>query len=324
MVPNYPPQYSRTRIEPRAPPSATSRTKRVSRPQQRPITSSLDTSDCYGLVGWYFDHVIFAGPVGTGEYMMFVEEYRKESDATWIVKPSCGSQGRGIFLFQKLKELTDWRTARSLTEANNKEVLSDWKTQRSHDNIGDQVPPDTHIVQRYIDNPYLIAGRKFDLRIYVLITSRLALQHARLAHRKNPHEPDNRPNCTERRAHSNTRQQQPSPTPCLRLERTSPVPNFCFLGRLEACGSFPTMFWFFRFPPFFPLSVTCASALDIRTILELELCNLIPDPVLWNISMPWEFINWDFADGKAAKEKCLDYNTNVRTANKWMSKNKKD
>nr|CAD7262635.1 unnamed protein product [Timema shepardi] len=106
-----------------------------------------------------------------GEYMMFVEEYRKESDATWIVKPSCGSQGRGIFLFQKLKELMDWRTARSLTEANNKEVLSDWKTQRSHDNIGDQVPPDTHIVQRYIDNPYLIAGRKFDLRIYVLITS---------------------------------------------------------------------------------------------------------------------------------------------------------
>nr|CAD7408745.1 unnamed protein product [Timema cristinae] len=106
-----------------------------------------------------------------GEYMMFVEEYRKESDATWIVKPSCGSQGRGIFLFQKLKELTDWRTARSLTEANNKEVLSDWKTQRSHDNIGDQVFSDTHIVQRYIDNPYLIAGRKFDLRIYVLITS---------------------------------------------------------------------------------------------------------------------------------------------------------
>nr|CAD7203074.1 unnamed protein product [Timema douglasi] len=114
--------------------------------------------------------------------MMFVEEYRKESDATWIVKPSCGSQGRGIFLFQnftrhntsygcRLKELMDWRTARSLTEANNKEVLSDWKTQRSHDNIGDQVPPDTHIVQRYIDNPYLIAGRKFDLRIYVLITS---------------------------------------------------------------------------------------------------------------------------------------------------------
>nr|CAD7203073.1 unnamed protein product [Timema douglasi] len=36
-------------------------------------------------------------------------------------------------------------------------------------------------------------------------------------------------------------------------------------------------------------------SLDIRTILELELCNLIPDPVLWNISMPWEFINWDFA-----------------------------
>nr|CAD7570902.1 unnamed protein product [Timema californicum] len=47
------------------------------------------------------------------------------------------------------------------------------------------------------------------------ITHRLALQHARPAHRNNPHEPDNRSNCTKRRAHSNTQQQQPSPTPDL-------------------------------------------------------------------------------------------------------------
>nr|CAD7574779.1 unnamed protein product [Timema californicum] len=51
----------------------------------------------------------------------------------------------------------------------------------------------------------------------------------------NPHEPDNRPNCTERHAHSKSQEQQPSPTPGHRLERTSPVPKFCFLGRLEGC-----------------------------------------------------------------------------------------
>ncbi|XP_025835866.1 probable tubulin polyglutamylase TTLL2 [Agrilus planipennis] len=61
-----------------------------------------------------------------------------EDKPVWICKPVAQSQGRGIFLFRKLSELTyDTNT----------------------------------IVQRYIEKPLLIGGYKFDLRLYVCIPS---------------------------------------------------------------------------------------------------------------------------------------------------------
>ncbi|XP_066581602.1 probable tubulin polyglutamylase TTLL9 [Prorops nasuta] len=90
------------------------------------------------------------------EYRMLVEEYHKQQGATWIVKPANRSQGNGIFLFRKLKDLADWKSK----ESN--------KAKESGDK---EAPPETFIVQKYVDNPYLLAGKKFDLRIYVLVTS---------------------------------------------------------------------------------------------------------------------------------------------------------
>ncbi|CEL92347.1 unnamed protein product [Vitrella brassicaformis CCMP3155] len=63
---------------------------------------------------------------------------RQQNTQLWIVKPTCSSRGRGIFLLRDLRELPGREEG--------------------------------CIVSRYIDNPYLIQDLKFDLRVYVLVT----------------------------------------------------------------------------------------------------------------------------------------------------------
>ncbi|CAD8061099.1 unnamed protein product [Paramecium primaurelia] len=66
----------------------------------------------------------------------FQQEYK--STRTYIAKPDAGSQGDGIYLIKKLKDI---------------------KTNESM------------VIQQYISKPLLIDKKKFDLRLYVLITS---------------------------------------------------------------------------------------------------------------------------------------------------------
>ncbi|KAL8590169.1 putative tubulin polyglutamylase ttll9 [Nucella lapillus] len=89
------------------------------------------------------------------EYHIFVDEYRRNPGFIWIMKPIAKSQGKGIFLFKRLKDITDWKKGTEYLPM----------AEQAKDG------PETYVVQRYIENPYLIGGRKFDLRIYVLVTS---------------------------------------------------------------------------------------------------------------------------------------------------------
>lgn len=59
--------------------------------------------------------------------------------------------GKGIFLFKQLSQISEWRNDYR------------WKPENPS--------AEKYIVQQYIANPLLIGGKKFDLRLYVLVTS---------------------------------------------------------------------------------------------------------------------------------------------------------
>ncbi|XP_075898449.1 putative tubulin polyglutamylase TTLL9 isoform X2 [Nelusetta ayraudi] len=89
------------------------------------------------------------------EYHIFVEEFKRTPGSTWIMKPAAKSQGKGIFLFRKLKDIMDWKKHDGAFPDEQK----------------DAAQVESYVVQRYIENPYLINGKKFDLRVYVLVQS---------------------------------------------------------------------------------------------------------------------------------------------------------
>ncbi|XP_052766508.1 tubulin polyglutamylase TTLL5-like isoform X5 [Mya arenaria] len=89
----------------------------------------------------HFD-IIPASFVLPGEYQDFCTAFLKDK-GPWIVKPVASSRGRGIFLV----------------------------------NHPDQIPLDENIIVcRYISNPLLIDSFKFDIRLYVAVTSYDPLQ----------------------------------------------------------------------------------------------------------------------------------------------------
>ncbi|KAM7100032.1 inactive polyglycylase TTLL10, partial [Molossus nigricans] len=76
---------------------------------------------------------------------------------TWICKPTASNQGKGIFLLRSQEEVTALQA----------------KTQSIQDDpVYRRMPfraPQARVVQRYISNPLLLEGKKFDVRSYLLI-----------------------------------------------------------------------------------------------------------------------------------------------------------
>lgn len=46
-----------------------------------------------------------------GDYSIFIEEFKRNPAAMWIMKPSSSAQGKGIFLVNKINQLKKWETS---------------------------------------------------------------------------------------------------------------------------------------------------------------------------------------------------------------------
>jgi len=100
------------------------------------------------------------------EYNMFVEEFKKHPGSTWIMKPVGRSQGAGIFLVTKLAQLQQWRPPTTWVSGRR----SDYGKDVDDEEMGRE-GPELYVTQRYVENPLLVGGKKFDIRFYVIVTS---------------------------------------------------------------------------------------------------------------------------------------------------------
>lgn len=73
-------------------------------------------------------------------------EINGKSENIWIAKPAGLSRGRGIKLFSNLSEIIEYTNALANGSRS-------W------------------ILQKYIENPLIIENRKFDVRVWVLVTN---------------------------------------------------------------------------------------------------------------------------------------------------------
>ena len=83
---------------------------------------------------------------------MAKEKQKNGANPVMIVKPSESCQGKGIFFINDIEKL--------------RETL-----QLDHSNRSKNLMSQSYVVQRYVPNPYLLDGLKFDLRLYVVVTS---------------------------------------------------------------------------------------------------------------------------------------------------------
>ena len=101
--------------------------------KDRLCTNISEMQAKFGLEEFGFIPETFVLP---DEFNDFLSSFQREK-GLWILKPSCSSQGKGIYLIE---------------------------------NVGDVPIDESCVISRYISNPLLINSLKFDMRLYILVT----------------------------------------------------------------------------------------------------------------------------------------------------------
>lgn len=100
-----------------------------------------------------FYPVTYVYPV---QYASFLDDMRRK-EGPWICKPVAGSMGQGIVFVTSEQEAASFN---SKTQSKMAQCETPEDRQRLY-----------YVMQRYIPNPLLIGGRKFDIRLYALTLS---------------------------------------------------------------------------------------------------------------------------------------------------------
>ena len=126
------------------------------------LTSSLEAFNI--LLGKSTRRIIpktFCLPSQLKQFEAHLDRHRS-SNNHYIYKPSTGSQGKGIHLFNS--------AAGGWNEIRSKITITSTPESGRHDYVEKSIP--RSVVQKYVANPYLkLGGLKFDFRLYVLVES---------------------------------------------------------------------------------------------------------------------------------------------------------
>jgi hypothetical protein len=96
--------------------------------------------------------------------------FSNKSTYLWLLKPTFLNRGRGIHVFNNLQNLEDLMNSYLAgKDPLEKQGTSTLKPNESIKHIT-PIRATSFVVQKYIERPMLINGRKFDIRVWVLFS----------------------------------------------------------------------------------------------------------------------------------------------------------